>query len=178
MWACHLLTDNQAGQRMGRTAELHRLLSEYRKMEREMARLEDTKKTLRAALQKILEEEGKSIFLANVDSEQIMLELKPRVEIRYNEDLLRSRLGRDYPRILRPDISKIRQHLTELESDLAPHLEKIGSPSRIKIKQLVSSGEIPLDAFRGAFQKIHKSILFVKKTAAAGRMEQPGSVTI
>jgi hypothetical protein len=149
-------------------AELHRLLAAYRKMEREMARLEDTKKTLRAALQKILEEEGKSIFLANVDSEQILLELKPRVEIRYNEDLLRSRLGRDYHRILQPDMAKIRQHLAELEPDLAPHLDQIGSPSREKIQQLVSSGEIPLDVFRGAFQKIHKPILFVRKPPPPG----------
>jgi len=51
----------------------------------------------------------------------------------------------------------------ELSPILAPHLEKIGSPSREKIRQLVSSGEIPLDIFRGAFQKIQKSILFVKK---------------
>lgn len=148
---------------MDRTAELHRLLAEYRKMEREMARLEDTKKTLRAAIQRILEEEGKSIFLANVDDEQIILELKPRMEIRYNEDLLRSRLGQDYRRILQPDIAKIRQHLSELGPFLAPHMEMIGSPSRKKIQQLVSSGEIPMDAFRGAFQKINKPVLFVKK---------------
>ncbi len=153
---------------MDRTAELHRLLAEYRKMERAMTRLEDTKKTLRAALQRILEEEGESIFLANVDDEPIILELKPRVEIRYNEDLLRSRLGQDYHRILQPDLAKIRQHLAELESDLAPHLDKIGSPSREKIQQLVSSGEIPMDAFRGAFQKIHKPILFVKKPPPGG----------
>lgn len=153
---------------MDRAAELHRLLAEYRKMEREMARLEDTKKTLRAALQRILEEEGKSIFMADVDDEPIMLELKPRTEIRYNEELLRSRLGHDYRRILQPDVAKIRQHLSELEPDLAPHLDKIGSPSREKIQQLVSSGAIPLDAFRGAFQKINKPILFVKKPPPPG----------
>lgn len=153
---------------MDRTAELHRLLSEYRKMEREMARLEDTKKTLRAALQKILEDEGKSIFTASVEDEPIVLELKPRTEIRYNENLLRSRLGQDYRRILRPDIAKIRQHLDELEPDLEPHLDKIGSPSREKIQQLVSSGAIPLEAFRGAFQKTHKPILFVKKPPPPG----------
>jgi hypothetical protein len=153
---------------MDRTAELQRLLVEYRKVEKEMARLEDTKKTLRAAIQRILEDEGKSIFLANVDDEQIILELKPRMEIRYNEDLLRSRLGQDYRRILQPDIVKIRQHLAELGPSLAPHMEMIGSPSRKKIQQLVSSGEIPMDAFRGAFQKTHKPVLFVKKPAPPG----------
>jgi hypothetical protein len=72
-------------------------------------------------------------------------------------------LGREYDRILLPDIAKIRRHLVELGPVLAPDLEKIGSPSRPKIRQLVSSGEIPLDIFRSAFQKIQKSILFVKK---------------
>ena len=139
------------------------MLAEYRVMEKEMARLEETKKTLRAAIQKLLEEEGKPAFAAIVNGEQILLELKTHTEIRYDENLLRARLGKEYERILQPDIAKIRRHLVELGPVLAPHLEKIGSPSRAKIRQLVSTGEIPLDIFRGAFQKIQKSILFVKK---------------
>jgi hypothetical protein len=139
------------------------LLSEYRIMEKEMARLEDIKKTLRGAIQKLLEEEGKSAFAAIVNGEQIILELKTHTEIRYDENLLRTRLGREYDRILQPDMAKIRHHLVELGPVLAPHLGKIGSPSREKIRQLVSSGEILLDVFRGAFQKVQKSILFVKK---------------
>jgi hypothetical protein len=47
--------------------------------------------------------------------------------------------------------------------EMVHYLDKIGSPSRAKTRQFISSGEIPLDAFRGAFQKIPKSILFVKK---------------
>jgi hypothetical protein len=148
---------------MDRTSELQRLLVEYRKMEHELARLEGTKKTLRSAIQRILEEEGRSTLLANVDGEPIVLELKPRTEIHYDETLLRSRLGQDYHRILQPDIAKIRRHLSELGPSLASHIEMIGSPSRDKIQQLVSSGDIPMEAFRGAFQKINKPILFVKK---------------
>jgi hypothetical protein len=80
-------------------------------MEKEMARLEETKKTLRAAIQKLLEEEGKPAFAAIVNGEQILLELKTYTEIRYDENLLRARLGREYERILQPDIAKIRRHL-------------------------------------------------------------------
>jgi len=148
---------------MDRSTELNRLLAEYRVMEKEMARLDETKKTLRAAIQRVLDEEGKSAYAAIVNGEPIVLQLKTQTEIRYDENLLRTRLGREYDRILQPDIAKIRRHLMELEPVLAPHLEKIGSPSRQKIRQLVSSGEIPLEVFRGAFQKIQKSILFVKK---------------
>jgi hypothetical protein len=147
---------------MDRGAELHRLLAEYRVMEKEMARLEETKKTLRAAIQGLLEEEGETAFAAIVNGEQMLVELKTHTEIRYDEALLRTRLGREYDRILQPDMTKIRRHLQELSPVLAAHLEKIGSPSREKIRQLVASGEIPLDIFRGAFHKIQKSILFVK----------------
>jgi hypothetical protein len=149
--------------KMDRSTELNRLMAEYRVMEKEMARLEETKKELRAAIQRLLEEEGKSAYAAVVNGEPIVLELKTHTEIRYDENLLIARLGRDYDRILQPDIAKIRRHLVELGPVLAPHLEKIGSPSRLKIRQLVSSGEIPIEAFRGAFQKIQKTILFVKK---------------
>jgi hypothetical protein len=148
---------------MDRSAELHRLLAEYRVMEMEMARLEETRKTLRAAIQGLLEAEGKTAFAAAVNGEQILLELKTHTEIRYDETLLRTRLGNDYHRVLKPDIAKIRRHLAELGPILAPHLDIIGSPSRDKIRQLVSSGEIRLEAFRGTFQKIQKSILFVRK---------------
>ena len=158
-----VINSDTAGRKMDRSAELHRLLAEYRIMEQEMARLEDTKKTLRARMQRLIEEEGKSAFAATVDGVPIVLELKTHMEIRYDETLLRARLGKEYDRILQPDMAKIRHHLTELGPALTPYLEKIGSPSREKIRQLVSSGEIPIDAFRGAFQKIQKSILFVKK---------------
>jgi len=92
-----------------------------------------------------------------------LLELKTHTEIRYDEALLRTRLGTDYHRVLKPDMAKIRRNLAELGPILAPHLDIIGSPSREKIRHLVSNGEIPLDAFRGTFQKIQKSILFVRK---------------
>jgi hypothetical protein len=148
---------------MARGHELHQLLAEYQVLEKELARLEEAKKTMRAAIQKLLEEEGKSSFLLTVNGEPILLELKTHVEIRYDENLLRSRLGKDYGRILQPDIAKIRHHLAELSPILTPHLDQIGSPSRTIIKQLVSTGEISLEVFRGAFQKIQKSILFVRK---------------
>ena len=83
---------------MDRSAELHRLLAEYRVMEKEMARLEETRKTLRAAIQGLLEAEGTSAFAAIVNGEQILLELKTHTEIRYDEALLRTRLGIDYHR--------------------------------------------------------------------------------
>ena len=70
------------------------------------------------------------------------------MEIRYDENLLRAKLGKEYDRILQPDMAKIRHHLTELGPALTPYLEKIGSPSREKIRQLVSSGEISIDVFQ------------------------------
>lgn len=148
---------------MSRDAEMRRLLAEYRVVEKELARLEETKKSLRAEMKRLLEETGQRAFSAVVDGEPVSLELKTHTEIRYDEALLRTRLGRDYDRILQPDMAKIRSHLMELSPALVPHLDKIGSPSRVKIRQLISSGAIPLDAFRGAFQKVQKSILFVKK---------------
>jgi hypothetical protein len=108
---------------MYRSTELHRLLADYRIMEKELARLEATKKTLRAKIQKLLEEEGKSVFAANVGGEQIVLELKTRMEIRYDENLLRARLGGDYGLILQPVIAKIRRHLVELGPVLTSHLD-------------------------------------------------------
>ena len=56
---------------MNRAAELHRLLAEYLVMEKEMARLDETRKTLRAAIQGLLEAEGKSAFAVIVDGELV-----------------------------------------------------------------------------------------------------------
>ncbi len=112
----------------------------------------------------MLEGEGRTHYFLVVDNEPAILDLRQHTEVRYNEALLQQRLGPRYARILSPDLKKIRQHLQEITPALTPYLDKIGSHSRDIIKQLILSGEFDKHEFQGAFEKVEKTTLYVKKS--------------
>ncbi len=153
---------------MNTREELQVILAEYRKIEKELEYLEQQKQALREKIRGLLEDSGRTHYFIVVDNEPVVLDLKQHTEVRYNEALLQQRLGPKYGRILSPDLKKIRQHLQEITPALTPYLDKIGSPSRAIIKELILHGEFDKHEFQGAFEKVEKTTLYVKKSPGGG----------
>lgn len=63
--------------------------------------------------------------------------------------------------LLEPDIKKLRTELPNLGDELAPLLDRIGSPSPDKVKVAVESGAVSADEFKGAFAKTTKEYISV-----------------
>ncbi|MBF0223843.1 MAG: hypothetical protein HQK76_00185 [Desulfobacterales bacterium] len=143
--------------------ELKETLAKYRIIEQELENLEKQKQMLRSKIQLLLENLGQTSYNTVIEEKPIALQLKYQTDIKYNEELLKHRLGDKYIHILEPDLKKIKQHLHEITPALAHYMETIGSPSRDKIKELILGGEFDKQDFSGAFKKIHKTTLYVKK---------------
>ncbi len=148
---------------MNTKEELQAILTEYHLIENQLEYLEQQKQALREKIRGLLEDEGRTHYFIVVDDQPVALDLKEYTEVRYNEALLQQRLGPRYTRILSPDLKKIRQHLQEITPALTPYLDKIGSPSRDIIKQLILSGEFGKNEFQGTFEKVQKTTLYVRK---------------
>ena len=153
---------------MNTKEELQVVLAEYRLIEEQLEYLEQQKQILREKIRGLLENERRNHYFLVVDNEPVALDLKKHTEVRYNEALLRQRLGPRYVRVLAPDLKKIRQHLQEITPALTPYLDRIGAPSRDIIKQLILSGEFSTSEFQGTFEKVQKTTLYVRKPQVDG----------
>jgi hypothetical protein len=152
--------------------KLQDLLIRYQEIDQELERLEIEKKALRESIKENLRDSGKFFHSSAVGDEQYILELKESTEVQYDEKILAQRLGKDYLLILKPDIKKIRQHLHEMQPAWAPYLAQIGTPSRAFIRRQISNGVLDQQAFQGAFKKIHKETLYVKKRPLNAKMDE------
>jgi len=149
---------------MNQDDEILNLLKQYRNVDQEIDRMEYEKRNLRTQIQQFLENRELSSFSIPVNNEQIILELKQNVSIKYDENLLRERLGEKYREILEIDLVKLRTAIGGLlEHELEQHIETIGSPSRTKIEKLIVEGKLEKGDFKGAFHKTLKSTLYVKR---------------
>ncbi len=142
---------------------LQKLIIEYRVIEKKIDSLAQQKQALREKLQTLMTQSGQTYHQTALDEERVIIKIVPRTEIRYDEALLRDRLGDQYRMVLEPDLKKIKSHLPQITPALEPYIEAIGSPSRDRIKDLITTGLLMKEDFKGAFRKIDKSIMFVKK---------------
>lgn len=142
---------------------LKALLSEYRQVEREIEAMEEDRQGLRTKIMDLMKAAGKDHISVEVDEEPLFLVLEQRTEVVYNESLLRERLGDKYAVILDLDPRKLRRYPPEMREAVQPFLSEVGSPSRQRIRAAIENKEIPQSAFEGAFEKNHKTILYVKK---------------
>lgn len=151
---------------------LQALLGEYRQVEAEIKAMEEERQALSARIQDLMTAAGKDSLSLTVDGEPLFLVLEQRSEIVYNEDLLRERLGEKYNSILEPDPRKLRHYPPEILEALAPFLDRIGSPSRQRIRTAIENGDVAQSAFEGAFEKNRKTVLYVKKRPPAAGSAQ------
>lgn len=143
--------------------ELRTCLAEYMKIEERLKVLNDEREALRTKMRGLLMESRVSGCNVLLEKTLLNVRLTHNTTITYDEPLLRERLKENYPKILKPDIKKIRSHMAEIEPLLKPLLETIGSPSRTRIKEKIESGELRMEDFKNAFQKTEKSTLYVRK---------------
>ena len=145
------------------TPEIEGVLSRYLEVQGQLRRLREEREQLRdALLAHVAGLEGRFWFPV-VGGETLMVSRRRRVEIDYDEDLLRQRLGERYTRILRPDVRKLRRHLDDVEGALEPVLALIGSPHPDRVRSAIESGEVQSEEFQGAFKKGLKESLTVRR---------------
>ncbi len=99
----------------------------------------------------------------DVDGQPMMLRVQVRRKVRYDEEVLRERLGDRYRQILAPDARKVRKHAAELGPALDEHLELIGSPTPERVQSAIEGGLVSADEFRGAFKKDTTRVLNVRR---------------
>ncbi|MBF0229505.1 MAG: hypothetical protein HQK63_07935 [Desulfamplus sp.] len=146
-----------------RNERLNNILKRYKEIEAQLELLTKEKEELRNHIKLLLTESENNIYNTRIDNEVINISLINKSDIKYDESMLKERLGDKYYLILKPNIVKIRKNLSEIESFLAPCLDKIGSPSRDIIKERIGNGEFSISDFKGSFKKVIKSTLYVKK---------------
>ncbi len=126
----------------------------YMQIQQEIAQLEKERERLRDLIVKQLDGVVPPRWHSMVDGKPILLVHEYRTSVRYDETLLRERLGVKYTEILEIDGTKIRKNREIVRPLLAPVLDKIGTPSASRVEAAVKSGSVAVEAFQGAFQKL------------------------
>ncbi len=148
---------------MALTPEVEQLLVRYLQIQEEVRRLEEEKGQLRDRLAGYLAEYQSPFWCPVVAGQPLRIRVRHEIDIEYNEELLRERLGDRYAQILRPDPAKIRRNLPAVETLLQPALALVGSPHRDSVRDAIERGAVPRDAFAGAFTKVSRTNITVMR---------------
>lgn len=139
------------------------LLARYSEIEQKLAALNEEREQIRTQIKSHLLGTGRHFLVAHQPNESFEIEVKHRVNVTYDEAKLKQRLGERYRLILEPDLKKLRQNLPQLKPALTPYLELIGSPTKERVQEKITSGEMQLDDFRGAFEKTSVDTLYIRR---------------
>lgn len=135
------------------TPNVERLLVRYLQIQDEMRQLDEEKASLNRQLCEHMAGYRQPCWFPTVAGQTLKIRVRHEVQVLYDEDLLRQRLGERYVQILRADPTKVRRHLAAVEDLLRPALDRVGSPDRDRVRTAVESGIVPRDAFSGAYEK-------------------------
>ena len=116
--------------------------------------MEKERESLRDLLVKELEGKVPAKWHSSVDGKPILVVHEYKTSVRYDEQLLKDRLGAKYIDILEIDGTKIRKNRELVRPLLVPVLDKIGTPASSRVENAVRSGSIAVSDFQGAFRKI------------------------
>ena len=130
-----------------------RAIRRYMQIQREIAQLENEKEQLRNMLAKELDGKVPSRWHLTIDGKPILVVHELKTAVRYDEQLLRERLGAKYTEILEIDGAKIRRNRELVRPLLESVLDKIGTPAPSRVKAAVRSGFLAVEDFKGAFRK-------------------------
>lgn len=81
------------------------------------------------------------------------IRLVKQSDIRYNDEMLKERLGDRYEALLKPDLDKIAAHLDAISPCFDNILEYVGSVSPEKVREAIEDGIVEKEEFDGAFSK-------------------------
>lgn len=146
------------------TPEIVPVLTRYLQIQHEEQLLKEEKGRLQETLANYLSQKQLSVWYPDVNGQPLKVRCQTNVSVKYDEELLQSRLKEGYTALLAPDIRKIKLHLTELSETLNPVLSLVGSPHPDKVRSAIETGLVSKEAFMGAFTKSSRHIVSVAKT--------------
>ena len=130
--------------------DMEDLLRRYLKIQDESRRLEAERQSLRDKIAAVLSLNGKTGQDMFVDQCPLHIRCEPKTVYKFDNQLLRERLGRAYYSILEPDTRKMKAHMDDVVRCLAPIIHKIGVPSGERLEAAISAGRITADIVEGA----------------------------
>ena len=135
---------------MPSAVDMEDLLRRYLKIQDESRRLEAERKGLRDKIASVLSLSGKTGQDMFVDQHPLHIRCEPKTVYKFDDQLLRNRLGRAYYSILEPDTRKMKAHMDDVVRCLAPIIHKVGVPSGERIDAAIRAGRISSDLVEGA----------------------------
>ena len=145
------------------TPEIEKLLGRYLQIQDETRRLDEEKARLKERLAGHLADFTEPFWCPVVAGQGLRIRVQHVTDFNYNEELLRQRLGERYLQILKPDPAKLRRNLSAVEDLLRPALDLVGSQQRDQVRAAVERGDVPKDAFAGAFEKVNRTTITVMR---------------
>lgn len=138
--------------------EVDRALARYLEIQQEERRLAQEKAQVRDTLTAFLDAQNwtRRFWYPTVSGQALRVRYNKDVAVEYDAELLRTRLGDRYERILKADPRKIREHLDDIEGHLEPVLGLIGSPHRDRVRSAILAGVAAKEDFEGAYKKTVK----------------------
>ena len=121
----------------------------YMEIQREMARLEQEKEELRNLIAKELDGQVPASWRPTLDAKPLVVMHGYRTTVKYEEDILRERLGDRYREILEIDSTKIRKNRELVRPYLEAVLDQVGTPQAARVEAAIRSGTVTPDEFRG-----------------------------
>ena len=129
------------------------LIRRYMEIQREIASLEQEKERLRDSLVRELDGKVPQRWHSVIDGKPLLVLHGHKTTVRYDEPLLKERLGERYAEILEIDGTKVRKNRELVRPLVAPVLDRIGTPAAARVEAAIRSGSLGIEAFKGAFSK-------------------------
>ena len=130
--------------------DMEDLLRRYLRVQDESRRLEAERKGLRDKIASVLSLSGTTGQDMFVDQCPLHIRCEPKTVYKFDDQLLRTRLGRAYYGILEPDTQKMKAHMDDVVRCLAPIIHKVGVPSGERLDAAIRAGRISADLVDGA----------------------------
>ena len=140
----------------------------YMEIQREMARLEQEKEELRNLIAKELDGQVPASWRPTLDARPLIVMHGYRTTVKYDEDLLKERLGRRYYEILELDGTKIRKNRELVRPYLEAVMDQIGTPQATRVESAIRAGIVTAEEFRGAFKKMTTPFVSIRVDAGPG----------
>ena len=149
-------------------AETAKAIRRYMEIQREMARLEQEKEDLRDLIAKELDGQVPGSWRPTLDAKPLIVMHGYRTTVKYDEDILRERLGDRYHAILELDGTKIRKNRELVRPLLESVLDQIGTPQAARVESAIRAGIVTAEEFRGAFKKTTTPFVSIRVDTASG----------
>lgn len=145
--------------------ELEQVLERLDRVDEQLDLLQLDKKQLRERIAELMKQLGHDRLKVDGGDHITSLRLTRRTAVKYDEELLRERLGERYRSILEPEMKRVRKQMPEIEHLLEPVLDLVGAPTRERVEQQIVGGALSPADFAGAFEKTTTDVLYVQRKA-------------